>query len=399
MSRFKKFRLSSLAWLLVGFIVALAWGELFTTILMPQSLDVMMNNLQADPIAGYIYEPGSSTTEKGRGYDVPFVVNSLGLRDREIAAKGVGVFRILLLGNSFSVSHAIPIEESFSRAVEAALNARSADFRGYERVEVINAANAGYSAYNYLRSYERWDDQLQPDAALVGFVAGREHKTDVAGTQYAVRDGQLAGRFKPGEPVVPRTRGRGWRLRKWLAQNSHAYVLLRNYFYYNETIDHLLRRKEDGDTAINSLRPYLVPLPPSIRSGWDLAYSHLAKLEQEARDRDEFVVVAGIPEVYQVDPARLKDLQERTGTGSGAVDAAQPLKELERFCAAEGIPVLDLSAAVGETHRASGAYLLDNHWNAAGIAAGAEAVASQWRSLGLPPFSSTGAAAVTPDRK
>lgn len=387
-------RFRSLPWLISGFVVALLWGELFTTILLPQSLDIMLDNLQADPVVGYIYEPHSSSAERGRGYDVPFDVNSLGLRDREIPVKQPDVYRVLLVGNSFSVSHGIAIESSFSRAVEEALNERASEFLGYRRVEVINAANAAYTANNYRLAYERWAEQLDPEAILVGFVAGREHNCDPAGTQYVVQDGRLAGRFRAGEKPRPISKSPIWKVRKFLAQNSHTYVLLRNYFYYNETIDRLVGKK-DGNESVKYLRPYQQPLSPGVAAGWELAFSQLGEMQKSAQDLGDRVLIAAIPEITQVDPDYRADLVRRSGADPATVDKDQPFRMLQEFCAGAGIQVFELDDAVAEVHRKKGAYLLDNHWNELGIRAGANSLAQQWMKSGLPPFGTS----PTPDPK
>ena len=70
----------------------------------------------------------------------PYYINSLGLRDREYGPKKEGVFRILLLGDSFSVSHGLPIEESLSRQMEKTLQ-EIADKEGKTiKFEVVNGA-------------------------------------------------------------------------------------------------------------------------------------------------------------------------------------------------------------------------------------------------------------------
>ena len=99
----------------------LLWGEMFTRVLIPQNVDSRMDIFTSDPVIGFIYKPYAKTYEKGKEYNAPYRINSLGLRDREYAAKEKGTFRALLLGDSFSVSHGLPIENSLSRQIERAL--------------------------------------------------------------------------------------------------------------------------------------------------------------------------------------------------------------------------------------------------------------------------------------
>jgi len=81
----------------------LLWGELFTRMLLPQNVDSKMNIFASDPSIGIIYKPNASTYEKGREYNALYRINGLGLRDREYGPKRKSIFRVLLLGDSFSV--------------------------------------------------------------------------------------------------------------------------------------------------------------------------------------------------------------------------------------------------------------------------------------------------------
>jgi hypothetical protein len=68
------------------FVLPLApfWGEFFTRMLLPQNVDSNINAIiVTDPRIGFKYVPGGKTYEKGREYNVPYEINSFGLRDRE----------------------------------------------------------------------------------------------------------------------------------------------------------------------------------------------------------------------------------------------------------------------------------------------------------------------------
>lgn len=386
MAGLKTPRISTVAWLVIGFFAALLWGELFTSVMMPQNLDTILDILQPDPIVGYTYQPNASLMERGRGYDVPFVINSIGLRDREIPPRQDDIFRILLIGNSFSVSHGIAIEESFSRAMENALNRHSDEFSGYRQVEVINCSNAGYNSYNYWKGYTRWAPVLHPDLVLVGYVAGREYQCDAEGTRYLVQDGLLNGRFRKDMQARPPRRNPVRSFRKFLAQNSNSYVLFRNFFYYNEKVDRLLKRGSGGDTSIKFLKPYLLPVPAEVENGWARAFSHLGNLKEEASRDGVGIVIAAIPVITDTDPGKFMELQNRTGRNSHQVDQNQPRAALIKFCSEAGIPLLDPREAVAAVQAITPAYLPDNHWNTAGIAAAAEAMVRQWQEAGHAPF-------------
>ena len=215
--------------------IALLWGEIFTRILLPQNVDPQMNIDQSDDLIGVIYKPNATAYEKGREYNVLFQINSIGLRDREYGTKIKGVFRVLLLGDSFAVSHAIPIEDSLSRQLERSLQS-IADQDGIAvKIEVINAARGGYSPYNYWKAYSRWAPMLTPDIVVV-VMSPDDYDSHTAYMHYVVENGKIISIFKDGNKPRAVRMSSSKKLRSWLSWNSEFYILLRNFLYYNDFI-------------------------------------------------------------------------------------------------------------------------------------------------------------------
>lgn len=183
--------LSRIFWLAATGALALLAVEGYTRALIPQAVDTVLDILVADPDVGYIYEPGASTRERSRDYDAAFDINSLGLRDREYAAKG-DTYRVLLIGNSFCVSHGVDIEASMSRALERELQQVFDEAAIPRTVEVVNTANAGYDTWNYWRSYRRWAPVFEPDAVVVGFVSAREQRCHHEDVHFVIQGGLVA---------------------------------------------------------------------------------------------------------------------------------------------------------------------------------------------------------------
>jgi len=79
--------------------------------------------------------------------------HTLSLKNREIAPKGEGTFRILVLGDSLVWSGETTSGRLYTEVMEDALNARTPSER---RFEVINAGVPGYTTYQeleFLRLY------------------------------------------------------------------------------------------------------------------------------------------------------------------------------------------------------------------------------------------------------
>lgn len=126
--------------------------------------------LVEDPYLPYRPRPGStisgrSTTDE---YDFHHVHNSRGFRDTEHEIeKPAGVFRILGLGDSFTVGWGAPYEETYLRRLEKKLLDRTG---GNRPVEVIKCGINGYFAESEKLLLKHYGMAYSPDVVIVGFV-------------------------------------------------------------------------------------------------------------------------------------------------------------------------------------------------------------------------------------
>jgi hypothetical protein len=96
-------------------------------------------------------------------------INSQGLRDREYdLAKPEGVFRIVLLGQSYVLGEGVNDGETFESLLEERLTADDAQSLGYTRIEILNFGAPAYSAMQQradlvVGRVGKW----QPDAVIV----------------------------------------------------------------------------------------------------------------------------------------------------------------------------------------------------------------------------------------
>ena len=371
-----------LGWLLLTGLLALLATEAFTRALMPQNRDTVLDILAPDTTVGYVYAAGAEARERGRDYDVAFEINSLGLRDREPADDDA--FRVLLIGNSFCVSHGVELEGSLPRALERELQ-RVFDAAGAGRtVRVINAANAGYNAWNYWRSYERWAPVFEPDAVVVGWVPVREHVCDTEDVRFVVRDGLVLARYRDGEtPRIPR-RSPVTRVRKHLARNSDLYVLLRNFFYYNERVQKLTGGGGGRGDAGRLVDPYRADAPEGEEAGRGRAFDFAGRLREAAARDGVPVVLLSIPQKADVLDDAWRSVAARADAAGMTIDRSLPARMLAERCDELDLPLLDLAEALRPLG-ADGFFEHDNHWNGAGIAAAAVAAADLWFDVMPPP--------------
>jgi hypothetical protein len=380
--------LSKLLLAIVLLPLTLAWGELFTRFLLPQSVDTILDILVPDAEMGYIYQPKSKSHERGRGYDVPFEINSLGLRDREYSPAASDAFRVLLVGDSFAVSHGESLQHSLPAQLERALEAEIAREGGGQSIEVINAANAGYTPYNYWKSYRRWGLVFKPKMIVVALFTGNDYVCEQPDVRFLVRDGLVQARYREGETPRLRRKSPLYTLRKMLARNSELYVLFRNYFYYNERIDRLRHGKGRIDSgALEELLPFVVPQPDQVARGWSRASDYLARLQADCAADSVGVIVLRVPVKLEVDGARREQCARIAAARGCGLDPGQPGEAIAALCLERGLPLFDPLVAIKARHAVEPCYFTyDDHWNRRGIEAAAVATASEWHALRLPPF-------------
>ncbi len=118
-----------------------------------------------DPITGWSAQPGAA----GRSfndvyeYDVGVKINSLGLRSPEEIGyeKPPGVYRILVLGDSFTEAIQVELEETFGQQLARILNEKGC------RVEVINAGVGGWGNDQELLWLEHEGYKYHPDLIIL----------------------------------------------------------------------------------------------------------------------------------------------------------------------------------------------------------------------------------------
>jgi len=371
--------------------VALLWGEIFTRVLLPQNVDSRMNIFQMDPVVGFTYKPYAVTYEKGREYNVQYRINSSGLRDREHERKTKGVFRILLLGDSFSASHGLSIEDSLSTQLERALQARATSDQMPVVIEVVNAAVGGYSPFNYWKAYHRWSSEFRPDIVVVG-LSPDDYDCSNEYMSYFIEEGETLAVHKGGEEPQEKDRGDIRRdikkLRKWLSWNSELYVLLRNFLYYNDLMGRAnLWMGAREDVQSGQMEPYIVPQTESMSTSWAKTFSYLRLLRQDVSADGVTLIVFPLPLKMEIIVQEYERMLKASGKNPEQIDIDQPLKGISAFCRSENIAVIDPRSALRKRHAEVPCYFVyDGHWNAEGILAATVHIAEQWRNLGLPPW-------------
>ena len=111
---------------------------------------------------------------KSYEYDHEVRINSIELRDKEYKIiKPEGIFRILILGDSFVFNYGISYGLGFDVLLEKYLNKNNVDSK-YIGFEILNAGIGSYEPYDELKYYQKFLRQLTPDILIFAFYEGSD---------------------------------------------------------------------------------------------------------------------------------------------------------------------------------------------------------------------------------
>jgi lysophospholipase L1-like esterase len=380
-----------------------------------------------DTSAGYSMRPDTCVRLKTTEYDGILRTNSRGMVGPEApATKPPGEYRIVVLGDSYTVGGQTPYEQTFPAVLEQRLHAD-----GYANVRVINAGVGGYTTFNeggLLREHLAW---LQPDLVVVAAFLGNDASENVLATAAGYRDApehpkgmtwgltaaqltdasgtwfprnNLSGlpppapwdpsqplpnpvgnqpaatqQVPPGPPLTLRQQVRAI----WDGLRTNSLLLGK---LFGEPIDPSVSTapgavplaQEQEKLNLTSFEWTILRDPP--RTYWlDVAWPLFGRYLAEARDTAASVgaplIVLAIPDMSQFDEQMHARSMRAFRFQDAEVDWLRPQRELAAQATADGLPLLDLLPLFQSRADHSQLYLrIDTHFTALGHAATAEAL-------------------------
>ncbi|MDP6762868.1 MAG: DUF5989 family protein [Planctomycetota bacterium] len=305
-----------------------------------------------DPATGWSKRPGATARKSTREYDVTFRINDLGLRDdtMESPAKPAGAFRVLCLGDSFTLGYTVERANLFVDQLERWWKSEN------RRVNVINAGTEGYSTDQQAVWLAEHGAAFEPDVVLLF-----PYDNDI------YWNGQQAyGRFekprfdasgKPEERELTDPGERGW-LRATAIGNLAAKAF--------EPRDDTHRfRPEGSERTVEREFAVVLDQPPGFitdataRTGGALRY--LAAQCQELGAR---LVVVPLPSHSAISPAHAERFgRTYLGLEPDEWNPDLPVDTILELCRAQGIETLDCRAALRAASEAGEQVYFDVDWH------------------------------------
>ncbi|HEY52606.1 MAG TPA: hypothetical protein G4N94_04035 [Caldilineae bacterium] len=368
---------------------------------------------QDDERFGWFHAPGAEGWyfNPAGEYNAYARVNAAGLIDKDYPeTKPDGVYRILVLGDSFTEGLRIPMDAAFHSVVERELRPESG-----KKVEVINGGVAGWGTDQQLLFYREVGRNYRPDLVLVAFFPANDVMNNTISLEsenfggvrkpyFLLEDGELVLHNYPvgsesqperssdspaeePEPaptpappleftrpalghsalyryLVPRLRvaapGLALKLARWglIPRGSET-----------------SNAAQGPDYIPIAYGVYHDPLTPEWESGWQTTAAILAELKKQVEQDGARLAVVILPAQEQVVPGVWEmTLRRFPAMQSASWDLEQPNRRLAEILHDLGVPALDLLPVFRAADGASLFFPIDRHWNEQGHELAGEAL-------------------------
>lgn len=283
-------------------------------------------------------------------------INSLGMRDREHKVeKQEGVFRILLLGDSFMEAYQVRFEDSFPNLLEGFLSKRMAF-----PVEVINASVSGWGTDHQLTYLLRYGTELRPDLILVAMTLHNDVSDNLLEEFHSIKDRRL---YEQPRQEIPLSHFVILQLKGFLARNLHIFQLIRRYLS--------LREAKEAGITLDEHVANLISISPNdqMHLGWDMTHQLFEKTNTVAEGIGARLVICLLPLGIQVSDERLSQFVRSQGLDIKKVSLEKPQQVMKEWGRRTGIEIIDLLPGFRKWIESSQRVVFlqnDGHWNEAG---------------------------------
>ncbi len=383
----------SRAALVIARLIALSLPFLVMALAMELGLRVMGIThpvfYQTDEHRGFGLRPGFRGwwITEGRSF---ISVNSDGFRDREHPVeKPASVYRIAVLGDSFTEAMSVPAEQAFWSVLESELKACGA--LAGKTPEVLNFGVSSYgTAQEYLTLHHNvW--KYDPDLVLVAFFSGNDVRNNSRALEqgeslpyYVLKDGELSldDSFRTSAYYARQTSWK-WKLLRSVLDQSHLAQ------YLNMIRTRVMSRAQaaqgnQGEAGVD-VGVYREPRDATWKDAWEVTEALFRKIRDEVREKRSRLLVATVSNAVQTAaPADREAMVKRQ-----QIEAFYPEDRVVRAGRRDGYAVFNLARALqkqaeeqkavfhGFAGKRYGEGVSNGHWNSLGHRAAGELLARE----------------------
>lgn len=327
----------------------------------------------ADPLLGWSLRPGARAWEMDEG-QAWSVINSHGYRDRERSlAKPPGVFRVAVLGDSYTEARQVDMATVFTALAEAELNRLHCCQN--RTVEVLNFGVGGFGTGQELLQLRERVWPFSPDLIVLQVFMGNDifnnsRALNISGTDispyFLLKDGQLVldESFRHGSryhPTYMALKNFGADLVNGSVLLQAAFKLVRARAQQRELARHSAgapAAPTDPTAPPRFYRRFLAFQPPTLPSmveAWQVTEALIAEFGREVRRHGVPLLMIVMPSRHQIhpDPQGLETYRQEYGIES--LEYAD--ERVAAVAAQNGFSVLPLSTPLREEAMRIGKYV------------------------------------------
>jgi hypothetical protein len=343
---------------------------------------------QPDPVLGWTLRPGVTGWFRKEGGAL-VSVNPAGRRDEHVPmGKPDGVYRIAVLGDSYSEAFQVEREQAYWALLPRLL--QQCGFQPGKRFQVLNFGVSGYgTGQQYLTLVSR-AFLYQPDLVLLQFTNGNDVQNNSAALEtekvrpFFVRgpDGRLrVDDAFAGAASFRRSRSLPLELMRQASDRSRVLQLLRDWRKASAAAPAAELAADAG--AEQGLEPVVLapPRDEKWREAWLITEALIAMTADHAQRNGARFLLFSVPYAIQVHPDRT--VRARMESKLGVPDLLYPDQRLAQFGKRSGVPVLPLAPEMQRLAEERGAFFhgFENggigrgHWNPEGHRVAAQLIA------------------------
>ncbi|MCD6288772.1 MAG: hypothetical protein J7M12_06615 [Candidatus Hydrogenedentes bacterium] len=302
---------------------------------------------------------------RSNGFDVDFTTNSEGLKNAEVKPKTSDTFRVLCVGDSFTMGHGLPTDQSYPQQLEQILR------RDHPKshISVINFGVGGYGPWQELSKMRDDGFRLEPDMVVLQLFPENDVCDELhrVGGRMRSADPEWQSRLDMSEEQL--SLGHQWRF--FLRRHSEAFLLADNR-WRALTQHNIFGHKKTRRYPVIAGRPWwletsLKEYYPELDEGWRLLEESVRQIRDECRRRGDSIYAFAVPAKYEVSSRMAENAVISTGANPELYDFSKNYRLTIELFRRLDIPYIDLLTPIKNAADPSDLYWKhDAHLNAAG---------------------------------
>ncbi|MCP5059286.1 MAG: hypothetical protein GY937_21490 [bacterium] len=270
----------------------------------------------ADPDVGHVFVPNVTRQLQTTEFRSTWKTNGEGVRaDRDYGPKPPGVFRVLVIGDSFTAGGQVDLPETYPGVLDSEL----AETFGRGHIEVVNAGHPAYGTVHAQRWVEKFAARFEPDVIVHGMTPN-DLVENLRPELVTAKDGHLHWKTStPGHKARYEDRQRWYSVPGWLDRSA-------------------LIRRINGAPAIRQLRfgfiyphrhVYQAEQDETSLERYAIVYENLERLQAHTEAQGARLAIAMIPFREQLTELR------------PGLDAFAYARRITAWATPRGVPVID----------------------------------------------------------